>query len=273
MTREFVEAIARSQKKVFTSIRGTDITITPSQRPDVILAYQTAMKYLKGVHYLSHELRQASHKLGIRHGTERVIYQGIDFRKFVYNATPSQDKLRIATVGRLHYVKGLEFFLLACYYLKREGIEFEATVVGEGSDLWRLKHLCRYLELEAFVTFFGTVAHDDMGQLLSRHNVYVHTHLVTGLSNTMLEAIASNLTVVCFGSNLASYIDSGISELIREVPKGDVLALKQALVNVRNSQSFGNDQTKVNRALETFSLEKHVDSFKEFLGFKQLRSE
>lgn len=267
MVREFEPVIGLSGKKIFTSIRGTDITVTPVHQPEIVSVYKKIAQRIYANHFLSEELQQRTHEYGITFGREKIIYQGVDTEKFLFNGAPLTDKLRLITVGRLHYIKGLEFLLLACLYLERENIDFQLTIVGEGPERNKLIYLIHYLKLHNKVTLVGKKNHEELRALYREHNVYIHTHLVSGVSNTMLEALASNLRVVTFHSNLQCYTRSIVSALIAEVPVGDVQALKEELITIKRNNDFGNDQEKVNQALESFSVHTHVKGFMAFFEF------
>jgi len=267
MLREFEPVLALSGKKIFTSIRGTDITVTPVHQPEIVSVYKKIAQCIYAIHFLSEELQQRAHDYGITFRRERIIYQGVDTEKFQFNGSPLNDKLRLITVGRLHYIKGLEFLLLACLYLERENIDFQLTIVGEGPERNKLIYLIHYLKLQNNVTLVGKKNHKELRALYREYNVYVHTHLVSGVSNTMLEALASNLRVVTFHSNLQCYTRSNVSALIAEVPIGDVQDLKEKLVTIKRNNDFGNNQEKVTQALEAFSVDTHVKGFMDFFEF------
>lgn len=264
MLREFEPVLQVSKKKIYTSIRGTDITVTPVQQPEIISVYKKLAGRISSMHYLSEELQQRTHAQQLSFGREKVIYQGVDFQKFKFNANLPTDKLRMITVGRFHFIKGLEFLLQTCAYLKHEGTDFHLTLVAEGSDQDKFAYLIHYLDLQDHVSLVGKKSHTELQELYQQHNVYVHTHLVTGISNTMLEALSSNLRVVTFQSNLHLYARSKVAEVIEQVPVVDVVALKDSLASISKNKRYGNDRTKVVEALQAFSIDAHVAGFKDF---------
>ncbi|MBL7846685.1 MAG: glycosyltransferase [Cyclobacteriaceae bacterium] len=268
MTRDFAAVMHKTNKKLYTSVRGTDITVVPRQQPVVLEHYRQAAKYLTGVHFLSEELQEIAHGYGVSFSHEKVIYQGLDTSKFKFNHNAPTDRLRLITVGRLHFIKGLELLLLSCFYLKREGVDFTLTIIGDGEGLSGLRHLSHYLGLHDQVIFRGRMAHAEILSHYFSSNVYVHTHLVSGVSNTMLEALACNLRVVCFDSNLKRYTRSELAKVMTEVPVGDVMALKEKLVLISEKKDYGNDPTEVVECLAPFSVSKHIAEFATFFDME-----
>ncbi len=267
MTRPFLQAIVTDKRKnIYTSVRGTDFTVTPYLDPSVLVTYQHIVPRLRNLHFLSPELFELSQHLEIHPSNYKIILQGVDFGKFHFNNNPPKDKLRILTVGRLHYIKGLEYSILAVAELKKHQIDFEFNIIGEGPEREKLTYQIHSLGLSDQVFLLGSMSREEVITHLQSSNVYVHTHLVNGISNTMLEALASNLRLVVFDSNLKSYGSSMLTELIREVPRFDVVAMAHELQNIAINKQYGNSERAVKDTLSLFSIEQQVAAFKSFFN-------
>jgi glycosyltransferase involved in cell wall biosynthesis len=59
-----------------------------------------------------------------------------------------------------------------------------------------LKNLCESLSLTGQVNFLGLVEAEDMGELYRSNDVFVMSSVHEGMSNAMLEAMASGLPIV-----------------------------------------------------------------------------
>ena len=170
MTRSFSKALSqKNEKKIYTSIRGTDITITPYFKPEVLKVYKQLKQHLHKVHFLSNELQQVTHEYGIRMNKEMVICQGVDTKRFFFNRNLRTDKLRIVTVGRLHYVKGLEFAILAAKELKQLGVDFEFIIIGNGEQKNKLTFLLKDLGLTEEVKLVGSKTRTEIIEYLKNH--------------------------------------------------------------------------------------------------------
>jgi glycosyltransferase involved in cell wall biosynthesis len=75
--------------------------------------------------------------------------------------------------------------------------------------LERLKERCRELALADKVDFRGYVSHDDLSHLYRTAEVFVQPSFYEGMSNTVLEAMATGLPIVATG-------EGGKEELLQE---------------------------------------------------------
>jgi glycosyltransferase involved in cell wall biosynthesis len=86
---------------------------------------------------------------------------------------PDQQKDKdLLFVGRLVSDKGCSIFIRALSELKSEGLEFGATIMGDGSEVGSLKNLAKDLEVDSQIDFAGLVTH-DRAQAMRRHKVLI----------------------------------------------------------------------------------------------------
>ncbi|MBN2301674.1 MAG: glycosyltransferase family 4 protein [Lentisphaerae bacterium] len=144
----------------------------------------------------------------IRKDSIKIIGNGVDAAIFS-PYTPNQiaiaelkralgirkDDFVIGTVGRLEQIKNMKFLINACSGLKEKIPGVKLLIVGEGTEQKDLSQMCRELHLEKHVIFTGK--QDDMYKMYRLMNIYVQSSLYEGFSNTILEAMASGLPVVC----------------------------------------------------------------------------
>ena len=135
----------------------------------------------------------------------QVIYNGVDSERFAprpelrlstraKHGLPA-DAFLVGYVGRMEPGKDIPTLLEAARCLLRRGRNIHVVAVGEGFLLKRfLEEVSRDNELQGRVTFTG--ATDDVPQLFNSFDAYVLPSLGEGLSNTLLEAMASALPVV-----------------------------------------------------------------------------
>lgn len=257
----------KETKKIYTSVRGTDITVTPFINEEIISVYKKLTPFIYKIHFLSPELKNVTEKMGIVVKKSAIILQGADLNEFKRKNELPQDSLRLITIGRLHYIKGLEFCLLVCSILKRKGIPFLIYIVGNGSEHIKLKYITKHLKLEKNVIFTGDLERKELIKIMELSNVYIHTHWVNGVSNTMLEAIAMNLKVICFDSNIKSYKSESLKAIIKEIPRYDLETFSNFLIQIHNSKNYGIGEPEKNNTLKLFQFKKHVSDFKSFFDF------
>lgn len=183
------------------------------------------------------------------------IYNGVDRARFASPAfagidaggRPAQPELRglpegflstsshrvIGTVGRLAAVKDQRTLLRAIAQLLDTRPEHRSVLrcilVGEGPERTELQQLVSQLQLSECVWMAGD--RDDIPALLAGMDIFVLPSLGEGISNTVLEAMATGLPVVAtrVGGN-PELVEDGVTGVL--VPVGDVQALSAALLEL-----------------------------------------
>ncbi|MGO3742381.1 glycosyltransferase family 4 protein [Kerstersia sp.] len=143
-------------------------------------------------------------------------------------APPPAGRKVLLAVGRLHYLKGFDILLEAFANVADKHPDWDLWIAGEGNERTALDLALERLGLRGRVHLPGRVG--NIGDWYQRADLYVLSSRVEGLSNTLLEAMASGCAV------LACDCDTGPREIIQhEVdgvlvqPAGDSAALAQAL--------------------------------------------
>ena len=126
-----------------------------------------------------------------------VITNGVDLELF-HPATPSGDSgpLRLLTVGRLSTTKRLPLLLETVRLLCDRGCQTHLTIVGGGALDSDLRRFLSEKGLQDEVTLAGRREAEDMPEIYRQHDVFVSASMQEGMSNAMLEAMASGLPIV-----------------------------------------------------------------------------
>ena len=168
------------------------------------------------------------------------IYNGVDQQKFA----PAEDKalhllpagfannstVVIGTVGRLAEVKNQTSLLNAYHLLVSKNPDFAETVklvlVGDGPMMNAIREDVSRFQLEQNVWLAGD--RKDIPDLLRLMDIFVLPSLGEGISNTILEAMATRLPIVAtdVGGN-PELIEHDANGLL--VPVGDDAALAKAI--------------------------------------------
>jgi glycosyltransferase involved in cell wall biosynthesis len=201
-----------------------------------------------------------------------VIYNGADTghflpcRKRVANTRKQFnipiDRIVIGSVGRLVPIKDHPTFLQAASNLLRGGSDIHVLLVGAGPEGTRLKdYVMASPLLKDRVTFTG--ASDQIADLLNAMDIFVLPSICEGMSNTLLEAMASGIPVVATqaGGN-SELVDEGKSGFL--FPPGDAETLTNRLVTLlhdaQTRSAMGSSARQ--RALELFSLEVMLERYR-----------
>ena len=141
---------------------------------------------------------------------------------------PQQGRKRLLAVGRLHGDKGFDLLIQAFARLAPSHPDWDLVILGEGSERQMLETQVREAGLDSRVSMPGRAG--NVGDWYDSADLYVLTSRFEGLSNTLLESMASGLAAVSFDC------DTGPREIVREGvdgmlvrPNGDVPALCKAL--------------------------------------------
>ena len=179
-------------------------------------------------------------------------------------APPSGDgRKRLLAVGRLHADKGFDLLLQAYARLAPSHPDWDLVILGEGDERRALEAQVREAGLQDRVSLPGRAG--NVGDWYQGADLYVLTSRFEGLSNTLLESMASGLAAVAFDC------DTGPREIVREGvdgvlvrPNGDVDALCRELDAVMGDAALRQRMAEAATAVrERFSAERVLGQWKE----------
>ncbi len=185
----------------------------------------------------------------------QVICNGVDLERFhPTKAANDSGLLRMLTVGRLSVTKRLPLLLEVVELLRKQGQNVHLTVVGGGALEAQLRRSLGERNLRNTVTLLGRREGSEMPDIYRQHDLFVSASMQEGMSNAMLEAMASGLPIVttrCEGvdeliaDNGVVVDDSRPEPLAAAVQglAGDRVALKVMSVAARRkAETFGWDK-------------------------------
>ena len=184
-----------------------------------------------------------------------VIPNGVDLKRFhPAEAGKNPGDLRLLTVGRLSVTKRLPLLLETVELLRGQGCKVHLTIVGGGAMESELRRSLGEKDLRDSVTLTGRREADRMPDIYREHDVFVSASMQEGMSNAMLEAMASGLPIVTtrcegvdelIGDNGIVIDDSQANSLAATIGKlaRDRAALRAMSIAARKkAQSFGWDR-------------------------------
>ncbi|MES2753384.1 MAG: glycosyltransferase family 4 protein [Pseudomonadota bacterium] len=158
---------------------------------------------------------QQSHFADVGSLNLEVVELGLDIENLPKpRARPIPDNGRsLIYVGALEARKNVAFMLDVFRHIAAIDPAATLTIVGRGPDREGLE---KYVTRQGLnVTFLGWLAHDQVLEELTRHDLYIHTALKESFSFALLEAKLAGLTT-CALARLevpAEFIDLGFAEL------------------------------------------------------------
>ena len=133
--------------------------------------------------------------------TQKVftVHNGIDVSPYLEESSKNQKKVAqevVGTVGRLAIAKNHRLFLDMAKNIidKSDNKDIKFLIVGEGALRDELKRYSQHLGIESKVVFTGQK--NDVSDLLQMIDVFVLSSNWEGLSNAIMEAMASGLPCV-----------------------------------------------------------------------------
>ncbi len=126
-----------------------------------------------------------------------VIPNGVELDRFYPAKDDEQsDTLRLLTVGRLTATKRIDMLIDAVEILRKEGRRLSFTIAGGGQLEQQLRDSISGRDLRGVVRIAGRVDPEKIPQVYRDHDIFISASIQEGMSNAMLEAMASGLPIV-----------------------------------------------------------------------------
>ena len=181
------------------SLRGGDV---PGTEPGLRLFYKMLTGLRRNI--MRHARYVSAPSIGLKQLSERadpftvqVIPNGVDCEYFKPGPKSEPFPLTLLSVGRLHPQKNVPRMLEILLAIRNQsGIPATARVIGDGPERKNLEKFARRHDLESAVSFEGWLPRSEVAAAYRSATVLVQLSRYEGMSNTILEALASGLPVV-----------------------------------------------------------------------------
>jgi sugar transferase (PEP-CTERM/EpsH1 system associated) len=202
-----------------------------------------------------------------------VLYNGVDGHEFqpqprARDAVRQKlgipaDALVIGSVGRMVPLKDFPTLLKAAEALTPETPKLHLLLVGSGPELSRLQdYAADSPQLAGRVTFPGTV--DGTAEMLNAMDIFVFPTLMEGMSNTLLEALATGLPVVAtrVGGNPEIVTEGECGFLFTPGDPPELVGhIRKLLRDPQLRAEFG--RAARDRVMQHFSLERMLTGYRD----------
>ncbi len=213
-------------------------------------------------------------KAGISAGKITRICNGVDTKIFYPNAGNKQvpnacpltldNKIVIGTIGRMHGVKDqltlVNAFILACRQSERFAGQSCLFLIGDGP--LREQALEWLAQNDLIDQCWLPGERHDVAEILRSLDVFVLPSKSEGISNTILEAMASGLPVIAthVGGNPELVLNEISGYLVeKENPQALADAMLELVTNDAKRRQFA--QASLHRAQQQFSIDSMVASY------------
>lgn len=218
-------------------------------------------------------------KGGISKNKIKVIYNGIDLKKFApenFNKIKAKQKLGIpenqkviTTIGQIYPRKGFSYLVQAIKilaldksFIKTEIENLKLLIVGQDpmsdkKNLSHLKSLVSEMNLENIVKFLEYRI--DIPEILAATDVFVLPSLEEPFGRVLIEAMAMKLPVIATSvGGIPEIVENGKSGFL--VPAKNSSALSEKLITLLKNDTMRKEFGLVGRKIveEKFTLGKHI---------------
>lgn len=188
--------------KMSLSFRGSDINVYPKWHN---LSYDLILQKCYRIQCNSYKLKDEALKYNehveskisvINPGLQPEFDVSAEEIKIFQQKRLKNNATIFISIGRLHWIKGFEHVFEALGKLKKEGIDFEYLLIGQGPEEEKLVFLSHFYHIQENVKFLGLQKPLAIRKLLERANAFMQTSWAEGFSNSTMEAQALGLPVV-----------------------------------------------------------------------------
>lgn len=157
----------------------------------------------------------------------KTIYNGLDFQEL--EAKVSREKLiealgldpnlpTVGRLGRLGFDKGLEEWILTCYYLQKKGYAFNALIVGpEAADakgyIGKLKLMVASLPVRNLFFYNLTTKPANLYQLI---DIFLYPSATEGFGLVIAEAMFCGCAVISYKTDVNMELFGGYANLVNQ---------------------------------------------------------
>ena len=259
------EQVARAiGAKMAVSFRGYDINVFPLRNPG---CYDQVWKGADKVHSISRYLLEKAFALGLpTNKPARIITPAVKMPPQPKSSFEFLDVLKLVSVARLHWIKGLEYSIQAVAILKSKGIRLQYTIIGEGAEQEKLLFEIQSLNLQKEVRMIGKLAHQNTILKMAESDIYLQPSLNEGFCNAVLEAQSMGcLCVVSDAGALSENVINGVTGWL--VPPRNAQALAEAILKIIHIQPEERtlvSEQAIKRVAEKFAIKDHLAAWRMF---------
>ena len=166
------------------------------------MTFKTSAKVADAVVVSSKLEYEDAIEFGIKKNKLFVIPMGIDVDEYVDSQINHEGTINILFVGRIARVRRIEILLQAVARLSIPcqlilvGGEEKTSSLSKSGLLDELKNLCKALNINAQVTFVGSVPQDELFNWYSKGDIFVYPSLYENFGQPILEAAAAGLPII-----------------------------------------------------------------------------
>jgi len=171
----------------------------------------------------------------------------------------ADDEFVIGAVGRLDPIKNYEGLLMAVRSLQANGHKVRLVIAGDGPDRDKIYKLLRF-PFDPTPLLLGV--RSDVDQIYQCFDLFALNSFAEGMSNTLLEAMASGLPTVCtaVGGNAELVADGERGRLVRSGDHAELTAAIAGYISSPHARAVHGAQAREFIA-QHFSLKQMIQRY------------
>lgn len=252
--------------KFILSVRGHQLSISSFIYPEMRKLTLQATNISCKIHSISDDLSNQLLSLNPAIKDKIVkINPAIDLEFFKNeNEFNRNEVVRIVTVCRLSWKKGLNYGLKSIKELQDKGIQFHYSIIGDGSQKEELLYLIHDLGLENNVTLHGALPQNQVKNILIDSDIFFLPSLQEGFSNAVIEAQALGLAcVVSDAEGLEENIKHGVTGYVfKKRNISSATQVLESLITMNEEDFIKFKYAAKERANNLYSVEDQIKKFR-----------
>jgi len=168
----------------------------------------------------SHDLRKSALQSAPRENIA-VIYNGVNIKEF-RPSSKFKTEFTILSTSRLTEGKGIEYLLDAFISFNKKYLNTRLILAGSGDLDTKLKQKTKEIGCEGKVDFLGAISHNKIASVYQEANVFVLPSFNEGMSNSLLEAMASGLAIITTNTGGAGELVNNNGFVVKKRSSADI---------------------------------------------------
>lgn len=248
--------------KTLVSFRGQDLIFYPG-------LFSPLFENADWLHFISRHLYVEAQHQGFLKPNYSIISPMVDINFYHPSQYPKpakgkNDEWLFYTAARLYWIKGFEYLLEAIRILLDKGWRIHYYISGTGDQEHSVLYTIKDLHLEEHVHLLGWSKPEVKKQWMQKADLYVLGSVNEGFNNSVLQAQACGLPVVCSDAGgLPENIQDGVTGMIarRRDAKDFADKIEYLLSNPDLLIQMGKNARQ--RVVQHFSIDRVVTQFVE----------
>ena len=150
-----------------------------------------AFKKADLIHAWGNSMAEHMKESNVDMGKVMILPKGINLDFFQFNDASDGTLINAVVTRSLEPEYKHDLILKAFSIVKQKSIPFKLTIIGDGTELKKLKWLAKELKIDNEVNFVGRINNNDIPKFLQQANFYISTPITEGVSASLFEAMAS----------------------------------------------------------------------------------